>query len=605
VCAEHLHDEKRATAFSERALKLQRELLAELPKVRSNSPVAGDETSWTAAWASPRNTGEFEAVASALEVQLELGGPAQTSDLDPPPGALPFGDRDAEPGPPEFLAEEENEPPAPKTREPETIDQVDLAVALFREVARPGPEGASPPRAGNASSAGNAPVRRDDRAAQARGWTRPSPSRPVEPAPEENTPPMAFPPESDRAAEPGARHPVDAGPPPIQDPWPVTPDEEFTDSSPTPVPVPSAPRSSEVVLAPAPRVDTSILTPTDTPASSAEVGGRLPEISPDARPTVEVPLLEDSNGSNEDRRKELIERIRDYPLEADAYRDLGDHFRQTSDHKRSALMLEVADALDGRSDAAASPKLILTAEDRRWLRHPFLRGGAAELISLVGPGFIRLFPTSGREAGSAVEFQLTSGKGAAVVTEALMVAVRTLGVGLPPDVYVSNDAGPPLALVNTAEPRLLVGKQAIKRAVPAAEARFFAGRAVFTAEPDVLALRCLTREQLAEAFESIVRASGASGRLAQGRIIRDVIGELRWERVRTLYRQLSSKLNVDQLIAGGRHTVNRAGLVVCGGLAPALKAMRSKKALESEVLELVRFAASERYVRLRGRTLVR
>jgi hypothetical protein len=48
-----------------------------------------------------------------------------------------------------------------------------------------------------------------------------------------------------------------------------------------------------------------------------------------------------------------------------------------------------------------------------------------------------------------------------------------------------------------------------------------------------------------------------------------------------------------------RDSSNRAGLIACGTVGPALAALRMKRALEREVVELVRFAASERYFQLR------
>ena len=39
----------------------------------------------------------------------------------------------------------------------------------------------------------------------------------------------------------------------------------------------------------------------------------------------------------------------------------------------------------------------------------------------------------------------------------------------------------------------------------------------------------------------------------------------------------------------------------CGAVGPALTALKAKKALNSELLELIRFASSERYVALRNR----
>ena len=64
-------------------------------------------------------------------------------------------------------------------------------------------------------------------------------------------------------------------------------------------------------------------------------------------------------------------------------------------------------------------------------------------------------------------------------------------------------------------------------------------------------------------------------------------------------------LELGPLTEGARHSANRAGLVVCGGVAPAVEALRAKKALTSEMIELIRFAASDAYLEMRGRTLGR
>jgi hypothetical protein len=42
-----------------------------------------------------------------------------------------------------------------------------------------------------------------------------------------------------------------------------------------------------------------------------------------------------------------------------------------------------------------------------------------------------------------------------------------------------------------------------------------------------------------------------------------------------------------------RHAANRAGLAACGGVGAAVLALRSKRALDEEVEELLRFAASD------------
>ena len=74
-------------------------------------------------------------------------------------------------------------------------------------------------------------------------------------------------------------------------------------------------------------------------------------------------------------------------------------------------------------------------------------------------------------------------------------------------------------------------------------------------------------------------------------------------RLQTLFAEQGANLPVAKLAESARHSANRAGLVVAGGIAPALAAMRAKRALKSEVIELLRFAASERYLELRTRRL--
>jgi hypothetical protein len=75
--------------------------------------------------------------------------------------------------------------------------------------------------------------------------------------------------------------------------------------------------------------------------------------------------------------------------------------------------------------------------------------------------------------------------------------------------------------------------------------------------------------------------------------------------VRQLIARVGRTLNLSQLAEGARFSANRAGLVVCGGVAPAVAALRAKRARPAEMMELVRFAASERYLQLRSRNLPR
>ncbi|MGV3620040.1 MAG: hypothetical protein ACO1OB_04445, partial [Archangium sp.] len=304
-------------------------------------------------------------------------------------------------------------------------------------------------------------------------------------------------------------------------------------------------------------------------------------------------------------RQAFFERVRANPLDPDGYKLLAEHFDTANDAARSSLMLEIARALEGDPHAAPrAPRLILNAADRAGLKHPALRGDGGELLSIIGVALCRLNPVRGKEAGSDEEFSLDAGKGARGVADALLAGVRVLGVRSP-DVFLTAEPGPPLALVFTGEPRVLVSKLALKSQVSDAELRFFAGRVLFTLQPDLMALRSLRRDQLLRGLVLVSQVAEIRASPGDTRLMRDAISMRAWDRLRQLVRSVGTRLDLSALSEGARHSANRAGLVVCGGIAPAIASLRAKRALPSEMIELVRFAASERYLQLRNRNLPR
>ncbi len=304
-------------------------------------------------------------------------------------------------------------------------------------------------------------------------------------------------------------------------------------------------------------------------------------------------------------RTALFERVRHSPLEADGYKLLAEHFDTANDPARSSLMLEIARALEGDPHAAPrAPRLILNATDRAGLKHPSLRGEGGELLSLVGVALCRLNPARGKDAGTDHEFHLDAGKGARGVADALLAAVRILGVRSP-DVYLADEPGPPLSLIYSSEPRILVGKLAVKKEVTDAELRFFAGRALFTQQPELMALRSLRREQVLRGLVLISQVAESRASPGEIKLVREAVSVRAWERLKQLVRSVGTRIDLAMLTEGARHSANRAGLVVCGGIAPAIASLRAKKALPSEMTELVRFAASERYLQLRNRNMPR
>jgi tetratricopeptide (TPR) repeat protein len=346
-----------------------------------------------------------------------------------------------------------------------------------------------------------------------------------------------------------------------------------------------------------------------TVAHSGDERGRTAEIPAQSAPALGDPLasIPPSFGPSpskllSDERQALFEQVRANPLEPDGYRMLAEHFDTANDANRSTLMLELARALEGDPNAAPrTPKLILSATDRAGLRHPLVRNEAAELVSLATPAMCRLFPAKGKDAVTTEEFSLERGKGAQATADALLAAVRLLGMRAP-DVFVSDEVGPPFTALHALSPRLVVSRLAVKKALPDAELRFYAGRALFTLSPELLALRTLKRDQLKVGLEAVGNALRGHA-TTEARLIRDALSPRSLEKLKALWPTAAKTIDLGALMEGARHSVNRAGLVVCGGIAPVIESLRAKKALPIEVTELVRFAASERYLQLRNRRL--
>lgn len=328
------------------------------------------------------------------------------------------------------------------------------------------------------------------------------------------------------------------------------------------------------------------------------------------RTTDEVPVADDdedpeptwAGGYATQAQEQLFEQVHADPLEPEGYRALADYFEDLGDAERSGLMAEISAALEGDPAAAPrAPKLLLSVADRSSLRHPFLRGQEGELLSAVGVALCRVFEPESNPDNE--EFTLESGRGAPAAAEALQAAVRILGLRAP-EVFVSSESGPPFSLDFVRTPRLLVGRAAVERVLPEAELRFFAGRALFAQNPDLLALRQLTLEQLEEAL-GLLELALWDGRAPSHEVrqLRELMPRKDVGALRRLFEQVRENMDLEILAEGARHSANRAGLVVCGGVAPALQALRAKRAPEEELMELVRFAASERYLKLRQRKL--
>jgi tetratricopeptide (TPR) repeat protein len=320
----------------------------------------------------------------------------------------------------------------------------------------------------------------------------------------------------------------------------------------------------------------------------------VPAVSPKAPP---LPPAEQPGAE-----PAVFKQVREYPLDEELYLQIAEYFESRGDLERAELMREIADALDNREGPAPRPpRQPLSPDDRSGLRHPALRSSQGELLTCVGVALCRLFPTHGRAAGTQEPLRPNLGAGAATTAEALEATQRLLGIQAP-EVVLSEDNGPPFSLVFTTSPRVLVGKQAVRQVLPAAELRFYAGRALICLEPDLLALRSLKKDQVLRglALLSSVLKDAKSNSL-EARVARETLTPRQLERAAVLFGPATRQFEVAALADAARDSANRAGLIACGAVGPALAALKMKRALEREVVELVRFAASERYFQLRTR----
>ncbi|MFL5348554.1 MAG: tetratricopeptide repeat protein [Hyalangium sp.] len=296
----------------------------------------------------------------------------------------------------------------------------------------------------------------------------------------------------------------------------------------------------------------------------------------------------------------VFKKVREYPLDDKLYLQIAEYFENRGDTERAELMREIADAIEGReSSNPRPPRQPLSTEDRFGLRHPTLRSPAGELLACVGVALCRLFPVHGRAAGTNEPLRANLGPGAPAAMEALEATERLFGTRVP-EVVLSEDNGPPFSLVFTNSPRLLVGKQAVRQVLPAAELRFYAGRALICLGPDLLALRSLKKDQVLRglALLSTVLKDGKATSL-EARVVRETLEAHQLEQAAALYGPATRQFDVSAMADAARDSANRAGLIACGAVGPALAALKMKRALEREVVELVRFAASERYFQLR------
>ncbi|WP_205519691.1 hypothetical protein [Pyxidicoccus caerfyrddinensis] len=340
------------------------------------------------------------------------------------------------------------------------------------------------------------------------------------------------------------------------------------------------------------------------PAPARPAAAKPPEpaarVGPGASETREAPAVSEPSPDTEPN---FFRHLRERPLDPKPYRESAEYFDSRGDAGRASLMREIADALEGRESPASPPRpqrQPLTSEERAGLRHPGLRTPSGELLACTGIALCRLFPAQGRAAGTTAPLRAASGPGAPAVLDALHTAARLLDVHLP-ELVLAEDEGPPFTAVHVGQPRLLVGRLTIQQPPSAAELRFHAGRALLSLSPDLLALRALKGGQLLRALallSTILKDPRASS--SDARVVRESLSPRALERAVALLDVGTRDFNASSLADAARDSANRAGLVACGSVGPALAVLRARHNPDAELVELLRFAASERYLELRA-----
>ncbi|WP_375756846.1 hypothetical protein [Corallococcus exercitus] len=321
-------------------------------------------------------------------------------------------------------------------------------------------------------------------------------------------------------------------------------------------------------------------------AETRETPAAVPDAAPPAEATSAEPIV--------------FKLVRERPLDPKPYRGLVDHFDQRGDVTRAALMRELADALEGRDvPAPRVQRGPLSNQERAGLRHPGLRTPSGELLACVGIALCRLFPSPARIASTSEPLRASAGPGATAILDALHTTARLLGVPLP-ELVAGDDDTANITPLHTSAPRLVVGRLLVQQPPTNAELRFHAGRALFSLSPDLLALRALRKDHLLRALallSSVLKNPKDAG--DDARVVRESLSPRALERAALLMEPGTRDFDASLLVAAARDSANRAGLVACGGPGPALTVLRARRPHDSELEELVRFAASERYLALR------
>ncbi len=355
---------------------------------------------------------------------------------------------------------------------------------------------------------------------------------------------------------------------------------------------------------------------------------RLLDLEPDDLKAAEdLARLAERTGRKDDADAAWRRVLTASPFDVDAYRALLRLRDAAGDRDAAAMvasLLVLVDEADGPTrrlaealDAGPRPARALTPSARETLLdHPGTRGPAADLVAALGAEGASLFAPTGRAARlrTGGSFTTSAGPFAERVAEALLLAVRTLGIPAA-DLHLAPAGGEAVfAPVLAPKPVLTVAPEVVAghRALDAAALRFHAARALMGMRPGWVAARVLSLAELKQLVDAAVIFGGAAETLGAeaeaaarplaARLEKALPAERR-PGVGDAARRFAEARRVGDLITFAEaveHSAVRAGLLLAGTPQAAVEALRIEGEVARQALrELVRFAIDPAHGALR------
>lgn len=309
-----------------------------------------------------------------------------------------------------------------------------------------------------------------------------------------------------------------------------------------------------------------------------------------------------THGERQERRG-LEQRVEKSPFDAEAYRHLAAYYLRHKREGHARLIADVADALEGLPSERPMSPLTLNDEDWTLFQHPGLGAIAHELGVLVGQAVFQVCAAPIDTLAARGPFSMDGSDGAWALADALLCAVRVLGVRVD-DVRLCKSGALPVFPVCSSPPALFVSKPLLKKQLPSALLRFFAGRALASLRPELAMFALVPTAQVEAVLAGIHRALNREGRMSeQTRAVVQRVSGKSADRLAWLLDHLAGQGEGALALAceGARHTANRMGLFTAGGIGPALDALEFEGAGEAARVELLRFAISKAYREFRLR----